>query len=566
MYKIKIGGKMVDITSDVGVLNVFKNLNIKPQNALAEFIDNSVQSYLDNKEELHKIYKDKNDIYLPQITISQIGDDIVIKDNSGGIAEADEERAFQVAASNPNVSGIGTFGMGMKAGAFFATDHWIVETKAIGEDYKKIFDINLDKIINKKNTDIGPKKTPSKDRPGTTITLKDARPLHHTQVKKLKDTVGMMYRSLIKKNDIQIDFYRKQIEVKDYDYNYRPSRHDVLEINNELKDDDKKSRLERKNRKEKLQKVEWVTEFDFDLNDGFSAKGEAFIAHSSLPFDSRGFRIYWKDRVIRPKWMPGFQENDLNGFYVTKADSEINTRLSGHIFLSDNFETSFTKDEILWGGKELILIERLTKHLEKASLKETEKNQGNNKKYNFIFEATEQKYADKDFGEIKDEEDIPKPGPPDDKPWVDEFPDDDGEVDGSPDDDGEVDGEENDLTEITEIPLKHGSTNYLFRILYFNDEDILKLYTKEKGPTEKSNHTEYLIKINKAHEIFHKLKLTNNKPAFILAVNFVVALIASLETGLSLKSKTVNSTLSRFHGHVFDKVNSYLNDFSKSND
>ena len=94
----------------------------------------------------------------------------------------------------------------------------------------------------------------------------------------------------------------------------------------------------------------------------------------------------------------------------------------------------------------------LPKHLEKASLKETEKNQGNNKKYNFIFEAKEQKYADKDFGEIKDEEDIPNPGPPVDKPWVDEFPDDDGEADGSPDDDGEVDGspeddgEENDLT------------------------------------------------------------------------------------------------------------------------
>ena len=44
------------------------------------------------------------------------------------------------------------------------------------------------------------------------------------------------------------------------------------------------------------------------------------------------------------------------------------------------------------------------------------------------------------------------------------------------------------------------------------------------------------------------------------------SLIASLETGLSLKSKTVNSTLSAFHGHVYNKVNSYLNDFSKSND
>jgi hypothetical protein len=46
----------VSIRPGVGILSVLRHLNYKPWFAMAEFVDNSLQSYLQNREELQRFH------------------------------------------------------------------------------------------------------------------------------------------------------------------------------------------------------------------------------------------------------------------------------------------------------------------------------------------------------------------------------------------------------------------------------------------------------------------------------------------------------------------------------
>ena len=47
----------VEFTFGIGTMDVISSLNYSEERAFSEFIDNSVQSYIDNKDDLLKINK-----------------------------------------------------------------------------------------------------------------------------------------------------------------------------------------------------------------------------------------------------------------------------------------------------------------------------------------------------------------------------------------------------------------------------------------------------------------------------------------------------------------------------
>ena len=89
-----------DLSSDIGVIRTFKFIQNKPHFAIGEFVDNSIQSFIDHKEKLEKLIPG----YKPKIEISVTNNLITVRDNCAGISIEDEERAFMVAASNPNIA------------------------------------------------------------------------------------------------------------------------------------------------------------------------------------------------------------------------------------------------------------------------------------------------------------------------------------------------------------------------------------------------------------------------------------------------------------------------------
>jgi Histidine kinase-, DNA gyrase B-, and HSP90-like ATPase len=123
----------VNIRPGVNVLSVLRHLNYKPWYALGEFVDNAVQSALENWEALKKVHGE-NYVLVVRIDLDPTDEGkISIRDNAAGIAVKDYQRAFRTAEIPPSRKGLSEFGMGMKSAGFWFSTEWSVRTKALGE-------------------------------------------------------------------------------------------------------------------------------------------------------------------------------------------------------------------------------------------------------------------------------------------------------------------------------------------------------------------------------------------------------------------------------------------------
>ena len=123
----------INIRPTVGYLGVLSRINYTPYHAMAEFVDNSIQSFVDNKLRLKKLHSN----YKLKIEINVSASQIEIKDNAAGIDEKNYERAFQAAMRPKKTSGLSEFGMGMKTAACWFSNLWSVKSKSLLEPKKK---------------------------------------------------------------------------------------------------------------------------------------------------------------------------------------------------------------------------------------------------------------------------------------------------------------------------------------------------------------------------------------------------------------------------------------------
>ena len=140
--------KKVDIRPGVSVLAVLRHLNYRPWFALAEFVDNGVQSFVKHRSALEKIegkgLKLRVDIDINTTPPARLS----IRDNAAGIFETEYARAFRPAALPPDRSGLAEFGMGMKSAACWFAPRWSVRTSALGESVSRTVHFDIDNIIN----------------------------------------------------------------------------------------------------------------------------------------------------------------------------------------------------------------------------------------------------------------------------------------------------------------------------------------------------------------------------------------------------------------------------------
>ena len=158
----------VDIRPTVGYLSILPSISYKAWYAIAEFVDNSLQSYLDNKTKIKKIHSSN---WKLRIGIYITKSKIQIIDNAGGIAEKDYARAFRAAARPQNRDGLSEFGMGMKTAACWFSPVWEVKSKALGENVQKTVKFDIAKIVKDEIEELDIKEIPAKrDQHGTEIT------------------------------------------------------------------------------------------------------------------------------------------------------------------------------------------------------------------------------------------------------------------------------------------------------------------------------------------------------------------------------------------------------------
>ncbi len=121
----------VDIRPDVSALRLFKSLSFTPWYALGEFVDNSISSYLSNRQQLEQEYGPDYKLRI-DIAIEQTPGRISIQDNAAGISQQELPRALRTGHLPPDTSNLNLHGVGMKAASFWWGRSLAIKTWPLG--------------------------------------------------------------------------------------------------------------------------------------------------------------------------------------------------------------------------------------------------------------------------------------------------------------------------------------------------------------------------------------------------------------------------------------------------
>lgn len=302
------------------MLSVLKYLEYETWFALAEFVDNSIASYLVNLERLNEI-EGPDFKLIVSIEINEPENKITIRDNAGGINEEDYLRAFRAAEIPPDTTGLAEFGMGMKSAACWFADEWCVTTSALGENIEKKVCFNMKKIFEDKLEELDVEIINcNKNFHYTTIELFNVNRMPRRRgIGKVKDHLRSIYREFIR-NGVLI------LKVEGEELIFTEPK--ILKV---PRYDDPKG-----------EPVLWKKEIDFPIEDGLSVHGFVAIRERASTSEA-GFALFRRGRVIEGSFDNGFRPEFIFG----APNSYRYQRVFGELHL-EGFDVTFTKKGIQW--------------------------------------------------------------------------------------------------------------------------------------------------------------------------------------------------------------------------
>lgn len=325
--------KRINIRPTTSVYATYKNIRYDPWTAIAEFVDNSTQSYYDNSKKLNATkYWDGLTVDIEYKRDKVSGDHLIIKDNAYGMDFHDFQRAIML-DSPPRRKSRSEFGMGLKTAACWFGKCWSVESVALGSGIKYRTTVDVEALSKYKNEEITVEEIPcSKKEHGTIVTIWNLnRTLSGTQIGKTKDQLRGMYRTDLRSGEIKIL------------YNGVGLVYETPKVLTEVLPDGS----------EKVWKKNIDISFDFN---GESKRIYGFVGLLDEGSTSgAGFTLIRYGRVIVGGYENGYRPEEI----FEKSNSYVYQRLFGELNL-DGWKVTQTKDAFdLYGGLEDVLIEKL---------------------------------------------------------------------------------------------------------------------------------------------------------------------------------------------------------------
>ena len=338
----------IEIRPEVTILSVLRHLNYKAWFAVAEFIDNALQSSIANSERLKALHGEgfqlTVDVRLDSTGLGQI----VITDNAAGIPIADFPRAFRAAQIPIDRSGLSEFGMGMKSAACWFAETWSVRTKAIDESVERTIHFDVKHIVENKIESLN---TRVRDVAAAEhYTVVSLRGLHHLPqgrtVSKIKDHLASIYRVflrdgrlLLRINDEPLSYQSPNVltAVRYVAPGVRTQGDDAVPL-------------------------VWRKDIHLDFGEGQRVTGFAALREvGSTPL--AGFALFRRDRLI-----VGSHDDTYRPAYIFKqTNSYPYQRLFGELHV-EGFEVSHTKDGFRWEEYEDIFLEFLKNAIEEPPI------------------------------------------------------------------------------------------------------------------------------------------------------------------------------------------------------
>ena len=212
-------GKKINIRPTSSVYATYKRLTYRPWTAIAEFVDNSTQSFYDHKDTLMGIkYAKGLTVEINYIKDGNNGDSIEIIDNAYGMEWEDFTRAVVLDKPPANTKGRNEFGMGLKTAACWFGSVWSVESTQYGSRNKYYTQINVDDLGKYKTEEIDVvESVVSSKEHGTKIVIRqlNQRISGASTVRSIKELLGSIYREDLRTGLIQIFYNGNAVEFKE---------------------------------------------------------------------------------------------------------------------------------------------------------------------------------------------------------------------------------------------------------------------------------------------------------------------------------------------------------------
>lgn len=320
----------IDIEVKQGILATYHNYTYKPPQVFAEFIDNAIQSFEDNRNSL--LSEDPHFVLRVEIDIEWDKDSpdnvirakkITITDNAAGMTSQKFADAFKSADVNVERGGLSEFGMGMKVAACWLGNKWRVETKSIAEQQLHTLEIDVEEISKGNIKHVGSKDiyVPT-HKHGTKIEIYKLWPqIKKDSLEALKDGIASIYRYYLRRKELQLFVNGEMLSFENYEVLEAPAHNDPSGPN-----------------------IVWKKAIDVDLDGTGKYKATGFIGLlKEMDDQKRGVVFLRRNRVVM-----GFDptERNVGKKIMGQPGSFRYRRVFGELEIS-GFEVAFGKNQII---------------------------------------------------------------------------------------------------------------------------------------------------------------------------------------------------------------------------
>lgn len=323
----------LNIQPAASILNVFSRLSYKPWYAIAEFVDNSTQSYISHAEILDRV--PGFDKLVVSVKYSPITNILTITDNAFGMEIERFRDAILLDSRNDTQSGRNEFGMGLKTAASWFGNVWRVTSTQYGSSnrYSATVDIPKLKEYSMNSVQIY-RDYVAVDTHGTEIVIEQVtkKITGSRTIGKIRDLLSSMYRRDINSRNIEIWFNDEPIVFEEYPIltNFRGKR--------------------------------WKKELAFEVTFGgknYWVTGFVAIMNPGS-FPKSGFALFRQDRVV----VGGTDSNYKPPQIFGQAQSQRSLKLFGELNMND-FPVNQAKDGFIWDdGLEDAFIDALKSNIQ----------------------------------------------------------------------------------------------------------------------------------------------------------------------------------------------------------
>lgn len=303
------------------IIHSYKRLPYKAWYAIAEFVDNSTQSYFNNKIVLDERLAEQGEHFCVRVLYDKKHDKVLrITDNAMGMSVDDLTRALRLGHPPANPDGRSKYGLGLKYAAFWMGDEWEITTKRLGEEIEHRILVSVDKLLTEGN-----------NVEYSTISVPDSLS-HYTIIEIRKHNQSFAGRTLGKIRQHLQSMYREDI------------RSGVLRLDwqgEELSWDEPVLLTENG--------IHYRRNIEFGIQNKRVEGWVGILERGSRP--RAGFAIMQYGRVVHDNWRPGAIFGQEGG-----SNDLVNQRLVGELSFS-GFDVNHTKDDILWADDEESKVE-----------------------------------------------------------------------------------------------------------------------------------------------------------------------------------------------------------------